>query len=103
MKTIYGLIFYKLTWLDDITKPSEYGGEDVVRNRGYYLIKRWYMWIIFAPIIILIKWIYEALCLLPNVYKEYFRNIFTYRVNYINPKQDKLKLRTKLNYIKRLL
>lgn len=103
MRALYGFLFYKLTWLDDITKPSEYGGEDVVRNRGYYLIKRWYMWVIFSPVIILIKWIYEALFLLLDIYKSHFGKLFTYRVKYIRPKQDKMTFKTKLNYIKRLL
>lgn len=103
MKTLYGLIFYKLTWLDDITELSEDGDEEVVRNRGYYLIKRWYMWVIFAPIIILIKWTYETLFLLLDICKKHFGELFTYRVKYIQPKQDKITFRTKLKFIKRLL
>lgn len=99
MKTLIGLIFYKLTWLDDVTKPSDYGGEDVIRNRGYYLIKRWYLWVLFAPIIILVKWV----ALFKDAWEEYWRGIFTYKCRYIQPKADKMTLKRKLNYIKRLL
>lgn len=99
MKTLFGLMFYKLIWLDDITKPSEYGGEGVIRNRGYYLIKRWYMWVLFMPIIVIIKWI----ALFPDALSEWRKSIFTYRCKYINPKLNKMTFKIKLNYIKRLL
>ncbi|MGL5690394.1 MAG: hypothetical protein ACRDD8_06170 [Bacteroidales bacterium] len=100
-KAILTMIFYKLEFMVKIQKDSD--GCGWVVNKGYYLTKRVWVWLLLFPAIYPLQVSKDIVALVVNRLINYIPSVFTYQCRRIvtNKKQN-LSLKDKINYINSL-
>jgi predicted membrane protein len=81
------MIFYKVTYKSD---------ED---RRGYFLVKRKSMWLLFSPVFIpvLILWY-----VLKSII-DYINHVYGFNCHWINSEERKLSISEKISYLQKLI
>jgi hypothetical protein len=90
MIIIFYLVFYKLKYMPNQVNPNDTG--------GWYLVKRWWVWLIFLPLVLPFK----ILAKIFQTVVKYINDMFTYNVSYITTPKRKLSLKIRIFYIKQL-